>query len=463
MLLYPRSLIRKTVGQERFALALEGGRKFNQNLSLDEISSFQIEAFNKTWQQACTIPFYSWFAKENALPSRVSSLDQLSEWPLLTKKILRDNQDLVDATEGITGHYFTSGSTGARFGFPHGPSEFAARYSDLWSYRIGHGLRPFDPFILVSNTISGASVSRRRQLRTRTDRVVRDVLGNSWKTNGFIGKPEEADGAIKAIKTLRPKYLAGYTSAITMVARRAKQLGLHFPYLTHVIPTSESISDHDLKIIREGLSVTVVIEYGSVETGALAGTITQADGWPLKTTWWSNLMRTEDRSSAAVTTLTNRAFPLINYDMGDSVIPRTLAPGSSIIEIDSVLGRVTDYVDLARGDGTTDRVSAMELSCLIRDNPFVRSTQISIADDGEIDLLVVISHPDRLMVASALQQAIVRNRPEADVNRIRLRFIDEPIPGSRSKLGLMVPQHKIPPSTPSVNLGNLSTIESEDQ
>lgn len=448
MIIYPKALVRRTVGRGRYNLALNAGSEFTELKDPEEVSRLQLRALNNAWRRARTIPFYAEFARIHSLPSTIESLDLLDEWPLLTKDILREHQGLVDATPGVTGHYFTSGSTGVPFAFPHGDQEFSARYASLWSYRVAHGLKPFDPFLHVANTVSGAGASRLQQYRTRAERVVRDVLGNSWKTNGFIGDPELADSAINAISLLRPKYLAGYASGITMIARRAMELGLEFPFLTHVIPTSESVPDHDFRLMREGLNVKIVIEYGSVETGVLAGSSPGADGWPLTTTWRSNLLRADRRSPSTVSTLSDRVFPLINYDLGDAITEKKVGPGGSIIEIDSILGRVSDFVDIPLKNGGHERVSARELGALVRDNSDVRSTQLSVSSEGFVDILIVCASDDLSSTSHTLSSAILRNRPQSDLSKVRLRYLRSPIPGSRGKLGLMVPSERVPTDSP---------------
>lgn len=266
-MIYPARLIRLTFGKTRNELSRVHTEKLNATSSGEEIERQQLERFNQAWSYALTLPFYSHWKSIHDLPTSINQLSDLAEWPALTKDELRGNSELVQATPGITGHYRTSGSSGEPFNFPKGSRDSFESFSTLWSYRIGHGLQVFDPYLGVVSTIGGTTNSRFSQWKERAIRTGKDVLANSWKTKGFIATPPDADSAIRALRTLRPKYIIGYTSGIAAIARRVEQRKIELPYLSHVILTSETIEAKDIEQIRKSLNVNVLVEYGASELG----------------------------------------------------------------------------------------------------------------------------------------------------------------------------------------------------
>lgn len=275
--MYPRRLIRGTAGRHRFNLASEGASLLAGTQTPEEIEILQLRAFNQTWLKAQEVPFYLAYREAHNLPTSIKTLEELDSWPVLTKAVLRSKSSLVEDTAGICDRYWTSGSTSEPYGFPRGKGELDDSYKALWSYRMLNGVAPFDPFVATANIVAGASISKQAELQVRASRILRDIAGNSWTVSGYIPTPQDADVALRVISLSRVKYLVGYASAIVSIARRAKATGVALPALTHAILTSETIAPADIEIVENSLGVKVLIEYGAIELGAIAGTSAGAD------------------------------------------------------------------------------------------------------------------------------------------------------------------------------------------
>lgn len=444
---YPKQIIRATVGARRTRLALEGAKEFATYRDAAAVEKMQLEKWNLAWLRASRLPFYKEWISLHSLPSRLNSLEELNNWPILTKATLRDWAHLVEATPNQVGTYRTSGSTGQPFDFPKGPHEFDSTYAASWSYRIPSGLKPFDAFLLTSNTISGAGISRSAQLKNRILRAAKDTVGNSWKINGFIPRAEDADAALRTISLARPKYLIGYPSAISSIARQAAERGYDYPFLTHAILTSETIEDDDVSDVRDYLKVKVLVEYGAIETGVIAGTPPSSDEWPLKVLTSNALLYAHTSGVTTVSTLAPRLFPLFNYDLGDEILPYSNGPSNSILSIQKVEGRTRDTVRVATKSGGVATVSARELASLIRDRPGILSAQIAQQSIDEIDILIVSPGLDQSDCLQSIRKSFNRNRPEFDSGAIGVRFLAHHIPGARGKRGVVVPSGKIPVGT----------------
>lgn len=445
--IYPKAIMRRTLGRQRYQLSQKYSRTFSEDTNPEKIEEKQIELFNKTWQKAQELPFYSFWKLTHNLPDQIESIADLGEWPVLTKDDLRANRALMEDTPSITGYYRTSGSTSEPFGFPSGKGEIDDRYATMWSYRIGHGLYPFDPFLSVANTLSGAAQSRFVQLKNRLVRGLKDLAGNSWKSKGFIASKEDADRAILSIKVSRPRYLIGFTSGITAIARRIEERKLNFPFLTHVILTSETIDDADIRLIQRALNVEVLIEYGAVELGVVAGTVSGAEGWPIKVTWWNYIVRMSSDDSAVITALSPQVFPLINYAIGDIIRVSQISPQGSVLEIEEIQGRSRDFVNIAVGGGGLKNVSAREIAYLVRDLDGVDSVQVMQLNEGAIRLYVVSPNMDRDILVERMAASVKRNQKDLSPGSIEVAFVDHHIASARGKRGVVIDLENAPPVT----------------
>lgn len=449
---YPSSMIRKTLGRSRYELSKKFLAEFIMPVDHDHVHAEQLRAFNASWEKARRLPFYQNWQANHDLPDCIGRIRDLADWPVLTKIDLRQDIELVNQTPNVVGYYRTSGSTSQPFAFPRGEGEFSDSYASMWSYRSAHGLRPFDPFLAVSNISTGAAISRLTQRRNRLQRIAKDLVGNSWRCNGFVATVEEADAALSSIRFFRTKYLAGYTSGIVALARRAQQRELDFPYLTHAILTSETIDQADIELVESALKVTVLIEYGAVEFGVVAATTRDQSAWPLDVLWWSNLLRLDHDSSGVVTTLGPRVFPLINYATGDAIHPTVVSGEGSVLQIGNIEGRVRDVVEIATRDGGKQTVSAREITTLVRDFEGIDSVQIAQVNDGCIELYVVAPSVNHGEMVRRMSDSLMRNKRGFQLDSVRAKFIDIHIVGARGKRGIVVDEQKDLSDRPSYSL-----------
>jgi len=450
---YPKTIIRSTIGARRIRLMKAGASRLAKEQSAEDISSQQLALFNKRWSEAVRLPFYQDWKRLHSLPERISDISDLDNWPVLTKDSLRNRQDLVDLTPNVAGHYTTSGSTGEPFRFPRGKIDFHSMYEAQWSYRALNGLQPFDSFVFASNTLNGAGISSVAHKKNSLVRIAKDYAGNSAKVNGFLASDYDADSAIGVIEKSRPRYLVGYPSAISAIARRSSERGIRFPSLSHAILTSESIDPSDISAIRELLDVHVLIEYGTAELGTIAGTVGSPEGWPVRTIWWNSLVRLDGEGSAILTSLSPRTFPLINFSISDALMVGRVGPGGTALTIDDVRGRTRDVVSVLEKDGSITRIMARQLVYLVRESPGVRAVQVTQRRDGYIDFIVTVGNLAAVReCARSMSESIRRNRPEYEVGTVRARFVTSHIPGARGKRSSVIPIESVPADAPTIDL-----------
>lgn len=154
-------------------------------------------------------------------------------------------------------------------------------------------------------------------------------------------------------------YINGYTSAILLFAKFLKKrkivLKQTCPSLQVCIVTSEKLFDDDKLLIEEAFGIPVVNEYGASEVGLIAFENTNGD-WIVNAE--SLLIEILDENNHSlplgeegrivITSLYNKAHPMIRYDIGDT---GTLAKNSTHKHpiLLNLTGRTNDVARLANG------------------------------------------------------------------------------------------------------------------
>lgn len=441
---YPKNLVRRTVGKSRYQLGLRDKTFFADPPAPEEIAEQQVEKFNQTWARALTLPFYQKMAIEHRLPAVISQLDELELWPVITKDVLREHEDLMWQGMDRSLAYTTSGSTSTPFSFPAGKDDFGPWYSALWSYRAAAGLAPFDSFGAFHDIHPGTVTGRVGLVSNFIQRRVKDVLNNSWMFEPLPKEEEELDKQLARLARTRPDYLVGRTFSLMRLAQHAAKTGAlrdanYAPRYT--ILTSEMITDESVQAVTEGFGTTVLSEYGSVELGVIAASLPEAT-WPMRVLWHKAILRTGLEDNVLVTTIAPRAFPLINYQLGDAIDPTLTGPGGTVLELGPVRGRLVDILELPDKAGVIHNYEGWSLAEAVTYQPDVRGVQL-VEHENSITVLVVAPEIDRTDYIRRAAESVQVTYPELPAGSVRLTFIDSMIPSKRGKQLLMVPEDNI--------------------
>lgn len=154
-------------------------------------------------------------------------------------------------------------------------------------------------------------------------------------------------------------YINGYTSAIVLFAKFLKKQGLVLkeicPTLKVCIVTSEKLFEDDKGLIEACFGVPVVNEYGASEVGLIAFEnrqgewIVNSEGLFIEVLDENNrILPTGEEGRIVITSLYNKAHPMIRYDIGDT---GALTVGSTLKKpvLQKLTGRTNDVAKLANG------------------------------------------------------------------------------------------------------------------
>ena len=146
-------------------------------------------------------------------------------------------------------------------------------------------------------------------------------------------------------------YIYGYSSALVLFARYciSKKIVLKeiCPTLQLCIYTSETAGEEDIKLLRQAFNVGIRSEYGASEIGIIsfedADGVFQVDD---RLVYIEEYEKDDGTKTTLITSLYNKAFPIIRYDIGDIVSLNRDENGTTICQIE---GRTNDVVILPGG------------------------------------------------------------------------------------------------------------------
>lgn len=188
---------------------------------------------------------------------------------------------------------------------------------------------------------------------------LKDLFSNRFRFSVFDLSDEQLAKNVQVFKSTPFDYINGYTSSIVQFAKFLKRNNMVLktlcPSLKGCIVTSEMLFDSDKTLIESQLGLPVINEYGAAELGLIAFQ-NKNDEW---------LVNNEDlyieiiddnnkilpygkEGRIVITSLYNKAHPMIRYDLGDiGVLSKRSTPEKPILE--KLIGRTNDIVQLPSG------------------------------------------------------------------------------------------------------------------
>ena len=324
---------------------LENKKKLYQiSKSVDEIYQYQIDHFNNIWRKAAVeIPFYQFWKKKYDLPTYINNLDELKNFPVLKKKDIQENENLIFSS---LKNYFiisTGGSSGIPTRFPITKNESLNSYVNHYLGRSWWGIKPLDNIILFwghSHIFGNGLKGKINQYK----RSLYDWIINTKRLSAYDMSFASMERYCQILKKSNPLMIMGYTSAIYKIAKYIYENNLDIknkPKLRCVVVTSETVTDYDVNLIEKVFNVPCVIEYGMAETGVIAYSKDNSKSIKL---FWDTFIGIKDKENVLnITTINERIFPLINYKTDDIVETKE---SLSILEIKKILGRKNDFIKI---------------------------------------------------------------------------------------------------------------------
>jgi len=413
--------------------------KQSQWWSRARLEEYQLQQLNRLLNHAYeNVPYYRRVFDERGLkPKDIQDFRDLQKLPYLTKEIVRNNHDDLRARnypESRLERVTTGGTTGTPlvFYYERGVSRAIewAFIKALWD-RIDYHFA--DKCIILRGQSLGP------------DRLWQPTFFGRWLTlSSYRMTDQYLPGYIEKIRQYRPRFIQGYPSSITILARYMKARKVEpFKGLRAVICASENVYPEQKKLFEEVFQCRVFSFYGLSERVALAGACEHSDHYHVAPEYGvlelagpdGKEVKGDGRGVIVATGLTNYAMPLIRYNTGDisSYVHEKCACGRDYPLLRGVEGRLANAYIFGR-NGRLIPTTGLQGHTRLLD--CVERYQLYQDTKGEVVLNIIKKESFSDKDFSPIL-AEFHNRLGDDV-KIEVRVVDDIPLTSRGKLNYLV-------------------------
>ena len=345
----------------------------------DRIAALQLTRLRDLLLDVAThVPYYrETFAKIGFDPATVQSVADLNRLPLLTKTIIRGNTDkLKHANAQGLARFNTGGSSGEPLIFFIGRKRVSYDVAAKWRATRWWDVDIGDPEIVVW----GSPIELGKQDRVKQ---IRDKLMRTHLLAAFEMSEAKLDGFLSSIRSVRPRMLFGYPSALTHIAKHAQKrnvamtdLGIKVAFVT-----SERLYDEQRNTISDVFGCKVANGYGGRDAGFIAHEcphgnmhLTADDIVVEIVDALGQVLPAGQAGEIVVTHLSTNDFPFIRYRTGDiGVLGSAMCTcGRGLPILQDIQGRSTDFV--VASDGTV--MHGLSLIYILRDLAGVKAFKV---------------------------------------------------------------------------------------
>jgi phenylacetate-CoA ligase len=303
---------------------------------------------------AARLPYYQrLFARHAVDPAADDPFVELAKLPVLDKPDVRAHAtEMIDP--GVPGGlipHSSGGTTGDKLHFYIDRARQAHQLGCRLFMQSLFGVRSGDRRVYLW----GSPIEARAPWIKRW----RDRLINERVLDAFDMSPAVTATHLATIRSLRPRVIYGYPSALALLARHiANRFGPDdFPWLRLVVLTGEEVTPAQVQEVRTTFGCAVASEYGSREVGLIAhecphGSLHVVSPHVHVEIAADGVSAPPGRAGEVLcTTLMTRAQPFIRYRLGDVGVlePERCRCGLPLPRMRLLGGKVTGFIVLRDG------------------------------------------------------------------------------------------------------------------
>lgn len=347
--------------------------------SAERIAVFQLQRLRDLLQDvAVNVPYYrDLFGQLGFEPASIQSTADLQHLPFLTKAVIRANtEELKHVKAQGLARFNTGGSSGEPLVFFIGNKRVSHDVAAKWRATRWWGVDIGDPEIVVWG--SPIELGKQDRLKHWRDKLLRTRL-----LPAFEMSETKVDQFIATIRSVKPRMLFGYPSALAHIAHHAKKRGVNMTNLGIKVAfvTSERLYDEQRNTISQVFGCRVANGYGGRDAGFIAHEcpagnmhLTADDIVVEIVNDVGQVQLPGVAGEIVVTHLSTNDFPFIRYRTGDIGVlganPCNCGRGLPLLQ--DIQGRSTDFVVAA--DGTV--MHGLSLIYILRDLPGVKAFKV---------------------------------------------------------------------------------------
>jgi len=322
--------------------------RINQ-LQIGILSNFLYHTFNNS-------PFYTCYEKK--IPSLDKDVDigsMLRPFPIINKQIVRKaHTNILGSNKKRRLFKFsTSGTTGSPLHVYLDLESYQREYAFRWNlFSLGKAQRRSRFAFFVGNTLFDVN-------QNKPPYHIMDYYGQGIYFSLFHMSKETMRDYLSAFNSYKPEFIKGYPSGLYTFASYVKKHGHVFRYPKAIFSASEMLRDYQKALLEEVFQAPVYQWYGQVETTV---NIQECENRKLHVKEEYGFLelindkgekaRSGEIARAVGTGWGNKAFPLIRYDTGDSMIlakNQQCSCGRTGRVIERIIGRDEDVITSPRG------------------------------------------------------------------------------------------------------------------
>lgn len=289
------------------------------------------------------------FANENSSYYKSLNAFKITEFPVLSKEILKKNiDDIITVDKNTLDSYpfmTTSGSYGTPFKFYVNQNKRYTQQAEVLY------------FGLISNFDIGT--------KHIYCRAINPSLKNKIIKNQFVLKPEKIDkewviNSIKYMQKIKPEVIISYPSTLNNIAIFMEEYKIPIKGVKGIIAIGEGLKDDARVNIQNAFGVEPYSRYSTEELGVLGNNY--GNGTKMLINQVSFLVEVLDDNNqpvpegeigkVVVTDFTSDVTPLIRYDTGDLARVSKYKDGL-VYEIDNLEGREIEVIYTTKGNALT--------------------------------------------------------------------------------------------------------------
>ncbi|MGE0757826.1 MAG: phenylacetate--CoA ligase family protein [Pirellulaceae bacterium] len=393
----------------------------NERLTHSEFRSLQLESLNRILEHAASSPYYADLFSRSLMSRPLRSLDQLSEFPTLSKQFLRSNPKslLTSKPERGTIILNSSGTTGTptdvyytkRF-HQEGAAYFQARLRD-WAG--------------VSSRDKRAMFGVRRVCPREQNHPPfwrHSFIENLAYFSIYHISPANLPHYARHLREWQPKLVMGYPSALNLIAKFMIESDQRMQAKA-LITTSETVTSDARKTLEQAFGCKLFDQYGAVENTHF---VSQCEYGRYHVSPERGIIEILEGDSpcppgkpgrVVVTGLENTLQPLIRYEIGDAAYwaeDQCCPCGRQMPIIGGVEGRYEDYCETPDGrrflvfDPVFNGIKTIKEGQVIQESPDRFLVKVVATDDfREEDRQLMIANFRRLVGELCVRVEVVKS------------------------------------------------------
>lgn len=215
---------------------------------------------------------------------------------------------------------------------------------------------------------------------------IKDYFSNRYRFPVFDLSEEKLNEVLNKFENKKFNYINGYTSSIVLFAKflKGKNIILNqvCPTLEYCIVTSEMLFNDDKALMEATFGVPVINEYGASELDLIACTDYQDEFIVNSETLLVEILDENNQTvpygssgRIVITSLYNKAQPMIRYDIGDiGILSKTSTYKKPVLE--KLIGRTNDLITLPSGKTLAGLTFYYVTKSIVSDNGNVKEFMI---------------------------------------------------------------------------------------